>query len=124
MIESLPRREREVFEVLCRLGEATAVSVRGALADPPSDSAVRTLLGRLVAKGLVVHRTVSQAYVYSPAEQAGGVAETALERLVQTFFHGSAVRAATALLGMDQKLDPQEIEILQRAIDKARGEVK
>lgn len=124
MIESLPRREREVFEVLCRLGEATAASVRGALADPPSDSAVRTLLGRLVAKGLVTHRTVNQAYVYAPAEQAEAVAETALERLVQTFFHGSAARAATALLGMEQKLDPQEIEMLQRAIDKARGEAK
>lgn len=124
MIESLPRREREVFEVLCRLGEGTAASVRGALSDPPSDSAVRTLLGRLVAKELVTHRTVNQAYVYAPAERTEAVAETALERLVQTFFHGSAARAATALLGMERKLDPQEIEMLQRAIDKARQEAK
>jgi predicted transcriptional regulator len=124
MIESLPRREREVFEVLCRLGEGTAASVRGALADPPSDSAVRTLLGRLVAKALVTHKTVNQAYVYAPAEQTEAVAETALDRLVQTFFQGSAARAATALLGMERKIDPQEIEMLQRAIDKAREEAK
>lgn len=124
MIESLPRREREVFEVLCRLGEGTAAAIRTALADPPSDSAVRTLLSRLVAKGLVAHRTVNQAYVYAPAEQPEAVAETALQRLVQTFFQGSAAQAATALLGMEPRLDPGEIEMLQRAIDKARKEAE
>lgn len=124
MIESLPRREREVFEVLCSLGEGTAVTVRAALADPPSDSAVRTLLGRLVAKGLVAHRTVNQAYVYAPVEQTEAVAETALQRLVQTFFQGSAAQAATALLGMEPRLDSAEIDMLQRAIDKARKEAE
>ncbi|KRC80039.1 BlaI/MecI/CopY family transcriptional regulator [Sphingomonas sp. Root241] len=124
MIESLPRREREVFEILCSLGEGTAATVRTALADPPSDSAVRTLLGRLVAKGLVVHRTVNQAYVYAPVEQTETVAETALQRLVQTFFQGSAAQAATALLGMEPRLDSAEIDMLQRAIDKARKEAE
>lgn len=124
MIESLPRREREVFEAVCGLSEATAAEVRTALADPPSDSAVRTLLGRLEAKGLLSHRTVNQAYVYAPAEQSEAVAETALQRLVQTFFAGSAARAATALLGMEGQLDRQEIEMLQRVIDKARGEAE
>ena len=123
MIESLPRREREVVEILCSLQEATASAVRGAMSDPPTDSAVRTLLSRLVAKGLVEHRTVNQAYVYSPATQTDTVAETALQRLVQTFFHGSAASAATALLGME-RLKPEEIEALQRAIDRARKEAK
>lgn len=122
MIESLPRREREVFEILCSLKEATASSIRGAMSDAPTDSAVRTLLSRLVAKGLIEHRTVAQAYVYSPAAQTGEVAETALQKLVQTFFHGSAASAATALLGMEPKLAPDEIEALQRAIDRARKE--
>jgi len=124
VIESLPRREREVFEALCSLGEGTAAAVRGALVDPPSDSAVRTLLGRLEAKGLIDHRTHNQAYVYVPVPQADAVAETALQRLVQTFFQGSAARAATALLGMEQGLAPEEIDELQRAIDKAREDAK
>jgi predicted transcriptional regulator len=47
MIDSLPRREREIFEILCSAGEATAADVREAMADPPSYSAVRTLLARL-----------------------------------------------------------------------------
>lgn len=122
MIESLPRREREVFEALCGLEEGSAAAVRAAMADPPSDSAVRTLLGRLEAKGLIAHRVVAQAYVYAPVVETSAVAENALERLVQTFFNGSAARAATALLGMEGPLAPDEIEMLQRAIDKARGE--
>ena len=124
MIESLPRREREVFEALCGLQSATAAAVRGAMIDPPSDSAVRTLLGRLEAKGLVGHETVNQAYVYLPATQTDAVAETALQRIVQTFFQGSAAGAATALLGMEPRLKPEEIEMLQRAIDRARKEAQ
>lgn len=120
MIESLPRREREVFEVLCGLETGTASAVRAALNDPPSDSAVRTLLGRLVAKGLVVHETVNQAYVYSPAPAAGSVAEGAMQRLVRTFFDGSAANAATALLGMAETLKDEELDALQKAIDQAR----
>lgn len=120
MIESLPRREREVFEVLCGLEEGTASAIRAGLSDPPSDSAVRTLLGRLAAKGLVVHRTVNQAYVYSPAPVAALVAETAMQRLVRTFFDGSAASAATALLGMAPELNREELDALQKVIDEAR----
>ena len=124
MIDSLPRREREVFEILCGLEEATASAVRNAMSDPPSDSAVRTLLGRLVAKRLVTHRTVNQAYVYAPAPRAEAVAETALQKLVQTFFQGSAASAATALLGMQPRLDRDEIDAIQRVIDEARKEAE
>ena len=60
MIASLPRREREIFEILCSAGEATAADVRRAMADPPSHSAVRTMLARLEAKGLVSHRSEEQ----------------------------------------------------------------
>lgn len=120
MIESLPRREREIFEVLCGLEEGTAAAVRAALSDPPSNSAVRTLLGRLVAKGLIVHRTVDQAYIYSPAPAAAAAAENALQRLVRTFFDGSAANAATALLGLAPELKDEELDALQRVIDEAR----
>ncbi len=52
MIDSLPRREREIFELLCSAGEATAAEIRAAMKDPPSYSAVRTLLARLEARGV------------------------------------------------------------------------
>jgi predicted transcriptional regulator len=120
MIEGLPRREREIFEILCSAGEATAAEVRGAMADAPSHSAVRTLLARLEARGVIRHRVADQAYVYKPVPQPAKVRESALRQLVKTFFNGSAASAATALLGLSKTLEPAELEALQRAIDEAR----
>jgi predicted transcriptional regulator len=120
MIESLPRREREVFEALCRLGEAGTSGVRSALANPLSDSAVRTLLGRLEAKRLVQRRSERGGVIYSPTPRPEVIATGVLRRMVDTFFAGSAATAATALLGMTQRLKPEEIAALHQAIDKAR----
>ena len=119
MIETLPRREREVFEILCRLETATAADVRRAMSGEPSDSAVRTLLSRLEAKKLVVRRADEQAYVYAPAPEPQARATSALQRLVATFFNGSAASAATALLGLTNELKPEELEALKRAIEEA-----
>ena len=119
MIETLPRREREVFEILCRLETATAADVRRAMSGEPSDSAVRTLLSRLEAKKLVVRRADAQAYVYAPAPEPQALATSALQRLVATFFNGSAASAATALLGLTNELKPEELEALKRAIEEA-----
>jgi predicted transcriptional regulator len=63
MIDSLPRREREIFEILCGLGEGTASAIRGAMTDPPSDSAVRALLARLVAKGLTNRQVGERLFI-------------------------------------------------------------
>jgi predicted transcriptional regulator len=120
MIDSLPIRERELFELLCSAGEATAAELRAAMKDPPSYSAVRTLLARLEARGVVKHRTVDQAYVYQSATQPAKVRETAMKQMVRTFFDGSAANAATALLGLTKSLSEDEIDALQRAIDEAR----
>ena len=120
MIDSLPRRERELFEILCSMGEATAAEIRSAMVDPPSYSAVRTLLARLEQRGLVKHRSVDQAYVYKSVPQASKVRESALKQMVRTFFDGSAANAATALLGLTRSLSPDEAAALQKAIEQAK----
>ena len=120
MIDSLPRREREIFELLCSAGEATAAEIKASMQDPPSYSAVRTLLARLEARGVIKHRTVDQAYVYTSVTQPAKVRETAMNQMVRTFFDGSAANAATALLGLTKSLSTDEIDALQQAIDEAR----
>jgi predicted transcriptional regulator len=124
LIESLPRREREIFEILVSVGEATAADVRERMSDPPSYSAVRTLLSRLEAKGAVTHRTHEQSYVYRSVPQRAKVRDSALKQLVKTFFDGSAANAATALLGLTKSLEPGELDALQRAIDEAKERQK
>ncbi len=117
-IDQLPRREREMFETLYRLEQATAATLRGVLADPLSDSAVRTLLSRLEAKGLVRRTAGPDGFIYAPVPRTDAVAEGALKRMVETFFAGSAASAATALLGLGQTLTADEAEALRRTIDR------
>jgi len=120
MIPALPRRERELFEILAGLESATAAELRGRMIDPPSYSAVRTLLARLEGRGLVRHRESEQAYVYEVVPAEADVRASALRQMVRTLFDGSAVSAATALLGLSRDLDQAELDQLQRAIDAAR----
>ena len=119
MIDSLPRREREIFELLCSAGEATAAQIREAMQDPPSYSAVRTLLARLEARGAIKHRVDDQTYVYKSVPQPAKVRESALKSMVRTFFDGSAANAATALLGLTRNLSADEAEALLKAIREA-----
>jgi predicted transcriptional regulator len=119
MIDSLPRREREIFELLCSAGEATAAEIRNAMQDPPSYSAVRTLLARLEARGVIKHRVADQTYVYKSVPQPAKIRESALKSMVRTFFDGSAASAATALLGLTRKLSADEAEALMQAIRDA-----
>jgi predicted transcriptional regulator len=119
VIEALPRREREVFETLCRLDASTAAGVRNALSDPLSDSAVRTLLSRLEAKGLIERSAGPGGFLYRPAQRTEAVAAGALRRMIDTFFAGSAASAATALLGLGQRLTPEEAAALEQVIDQA-----
>lgn len=120
MIDSLPRREREIFEILCSAGRATAGQVRDMMKDPPSYSAVRTMLARLEAKGLATHQAGEQAYVYQSVPRPATVRESALKQMVRTFFNGSAASAATALLGLSKGLSNEELDALKKAIDKAK----
>jgi predicted transcriptional regulator len=119
MIDALPRREREVFETLCRLEASTAAGVRSALSDPLSDSAVRTMLSRLEAKGLVERAAGAEGFLYRPIQGSEAVAASALRRLIDTFFAGSAASAASALLGMGPRLTAEEAAALERMIDDA-----
>lgn len=119
-IDSLPRREREIFEILCSSGKATAAQVRELMHDPPSYSAVRTMLARLEAKGLAAHETVDQTYVYKSVPRPATVRESALKQMVRTLFNGSAASAATALLGLSKEISEDELAALQKAIDQAK----
>ncbi|MEZ5994751.1 MAG: BlaI/MecI/CopY family transcriptional regulator [Hyphomonadaceae bacterium] len=120
MLDRLPRREREIFEIICRLGEASAAQIRDEISDAPSYSAVRTLLARLEAKGHIRHTERDQRYFYSSAERPNRMREKALRNLVDTFFSGSGVDAATALLGVTRNPKPEDLDALQKAVDEAR----
>ncbi len=121
MTPTLPRREREVFEILCAAAPISAAAVRDRMVDAPGSSAVRTLLSRLEGRGLVAHVEADGVYLYSPVEAAEKVRGSALSQFVKTFFEGSAISAATALLGMSRQPDVEELEALEQALAQARA---
>lgn len=123
-ISELPRREREIFEILCSGEEFTAAAVRARMNDAPSYSAVRTLLRRLEERGLVTHRSEDQTYLYKSLPQPSVVRNSALRQLVKTFFGGSSASAATALLGLSKDMSAEELDALERAIEKARKQAQ
>src|SRR5688572_25186670 len=97
--DQLPRREREVLEALVAADAPASVDdIRARLTDPPGYSAVRALLARLEAKGLVRHRAEGLRYVYMPTITRTAARRDALQKVVRTFFGGSPGRTAAALL--------------------------
>ena len=120
--ETLSRRERQVMDILFRRGEATVAEVMGDLPDPPTYSAVRSVLRILVEKDLVSHREDGPRYVYLPAVSPNRARDEALSHVVRTFFEGSAEQAMTALLRMsDTRLGDAEVDRLGELVKKARN---
>jgi predicted transcriptional regulator len=117
------RRERQIVDVVYRLGRATVADVRAELPDPPSYSAVRGMLNLLEEKGHLKHVSEGLRYVYLPVVAAEHASRSAMAHVVRTFFAGSAADAATALFELpDRKWTKDELDQLNRLIKKATKE--
>ena len=119
--DDLSRRERQVMDILHRRGEATVADIMADLPDPPTYSAVRSILRILGGKKMISHTADGARYVYRPATPTEHAREDVLEQVVRTYFAGSPEQAVTALLRMsDAELDDAEIVRLRETIRKAR----
>ncbi|MDQ3517269.1 MAG: BlaI/MecI/CopY family transcriptional regulator [Gemmatimonadota bacterium] len=117
----LSRRERQVMDILYRRGGATVAEVITDLPDPPTYSAVRSILRILGEKELIRHKEDGPRYVYFPAEPREMAREDVLAHVVRTYFGGSQEQAVTALLRMsDTDIDATEVERLRSTIRRAR----
>lgn len=119
----LSRRERQIMEIVYQRGRATAAEVLEDLPDPPSYSAVRALLRVLEEKGHLKHEQDGPRYVYMATVPRAEARDSAMRRLVRTFFDGSAEKAAAAFLDMSgAQLTDDELERLAEMIEQAREE--
>jgi predicted transcriptional regulator len=91
--ESLSRRERQIMDIVYARGEASAHEVQAELPDPPSNTAVRTLLQILETKGHLKHRQDGLKYVYRPSRPRGHAGRSAFQRVLAIFFDGSIEKA-------------------------------
>ena len=119
----LSRRERQIMDILYKAGKASAADVRAGLPQPPSDSAVRTLLRILEDKGHIRHELDGPRYVYIPTVRRDTAKRSALKHVVNTFFDGSASQVMAALFEISPRdLGDDELARLRQLIDAAKKE--
>lgn len=122
-LPQLSRREREVMDIVHQAGTVTAAQVRERMAEPPTYSAVRSVLRILVNKGHLVSEQDGGRYLYSPTVPASRARLSAMRHVVRTFFGGSVEGAVTALLELeDTRLTPDERARIEALIGRASRE--
>lgn len=84
-------REREIASLVYRRSLATAAQVEQALAHEVSNPAVRSMLNRLVHKGVLnrVQMKSNGAFIYAPAISDQSERERNITEVVDDFFDGS-----------------------------------
>ena len=120
MLSKLPPRERQIVDILYERGALPVADICDALPDQLSGSAVRAMLKRLEDKGYVTRSESDRGFLYSPAVSDSVAKKSALSEIVRVFFNGSPASAASALLGMSDKLQEDELSELEKMIAKAR----
>ena len=120
MLSKLPPRERQIVDILYEHGAASVADICNALPVRLSGSAVRAMLKRLEDKGFVRRNESERGYLYSPVVSGTVAKKSALREIVRVFFDGSPASAASALLGMSDKLNEDELDELEQMIARAR----
>ena len=121
----LATREQQIMDVLYQLGKASVAEVRDKLANPPSYSAVRTMIGQLERKGLVRRDRSGVKHYYSPVESKRSASRSALRSVMETFFPQSPGDALAALIDDSaKKLKEEDLDRLEQAIHRARKQGK
>jgi predicted transcriptional regulator len=120
MLNKLPPRERQIVDILYQNGPLSVAETCDALPVQLSGSAVRAMLKRLEDKGFVQRSDSDRGFLYSPVLSDTVAKKSALSEIVRVFFNGSPASAASALLGMSEKLKEEELDQLQQMIADAR----
>jgi predicted transcriptional regulator len=118
---TLSRRERQIMDVLYRIGRATVGELMQELSGDPAYSTVRAQLRTLEEKGHVRHEEKGLRYVYLPKVPRHAIRQSALRHLVDTLFEGSSGKVMAALIGDERtRLSREELDDLESLLEKAR----
>lgn len=110
-----PPRELAVMSVLWRLGSASVAEARDALDEPLAYTSVLSALQTLEEKGCVRHEPEGRAYRYFPTVDASHAGNSAIARIREAMFHGSAERLFAQLVE-DEGLSREELERMRKLL--------
>lgn len=124
-LDQLSRRERQAMDLIYKMGQATAQDIWEALPDRPHYSSVRSLLGVLEEKGLVIHEKEGRRYLYKPRTTAQRARTGALKRLLKVFFDDSPEQLVAGLLeSSDTRLSADESARIRKLLAEHERRVK
>jgi BlaI family penicillinase repressor len=110
-----PPRELAVMSVLWKLGSASVTQVRDELDEPLAYTSVLSALQTLEEKSCVRHESEGRAYRYFPTVDAESAGTSAIARIRETIFHGSAERLFAQLVE-DKRLSRAELEKMRKLL--------
>lgn len=117
----LSKRERQIMEIIHRLGEASVKEVVSNLSDDPSYNTIRVSIYILKNKGYLRQREEGKKHIYEPVVEAQEAEQSALKHVVKTYFGGSAPKVVSTLLNLDSTpISAAELDELAQLIEKAR----
>ena len=111
------QRELDIMSILWRRGSATVAEVRDDLSDDLAYTSVLSAMQTLENKGYIGHEAEGRAYRYHPlidAEQAGG---SALTRVLDKIFHGSAEMLLAQLVS-ERRIAPEELKRMRKMLQE------
>jgi predicted transcriptional regulator len=112
---SFTPRELDVMSILWRAGSGTVTEVREALDEDLAYTSVLSALQTLEEKGFVRHESEGRAYRYHPTVAPENAGRSALARIREAVFQGSA-ELMFAQLVSDRKLKREELERMRRLL--------
>jgi len=116
-----PPRELAVMSVLWRLGSATVAEVREHLDEDLAYTSVLSALQILEDKGYVRHEAEGRAYRYIPTVAADKAGHSAITRIKDAIFQGSAERLFAQLVA-DRRLSRDELQRMRELLAKRLGD--
>jgi BlaI family penicillinase repressor len=120
-LKQLTRRERQIMEIVYRLGRATAIEVMESLPGKPANATVRTMLSVLEEKGYLRHETEKGKYIYFPTIPLASARKSALDNVLETFFKGAEAAAVISILTKaDANLTEEERRRILEIIEESR----
>ena len=117
----LSRRERQIMDIVYKLGEASVSDVQDRIEDDPGYDSIRVTLGILAKKGHLIHRRDGRRYIYSPTVSRQRASRSAARNLIETFFGGSPSEAILTMLDVSSaKLTERELEEIAALIEREK----
>jgi predicted transcriptional regulator len=110
-------RELDIMSVLWRRGSGSVSEVREALGESVAYTTILKLLQILEEKGAVRHEAEGRAYRYFPRVEPAEAGESALARILDKIFGGSAELLLTQLVS-DRTISPKELARMRKLLEE------